>query len=304
MKKKIILASAFFVMAMAFVLILSADVDAKVKLSSKKKTIYTGQTTTVKLKGTKKKATWTVSNSNIMIVKEKKKSARIKGMWKGTSYLKAKVGKKIYRCKVKVLDKKTTQTTDTTVPTADKVSYDSYVSNDGIIGVFKNNNKCTVSMTAKLVYYKNGVMLDTSSAYNYAFESGKTCALRFSPPYDADYDTVIYDSYDINISVEKGSENLICGVDGIATYDNVGSDKVVVSVQNNSGRKLSTIMVVVVFYNSSNVAIGYRYHYADCSLSGSIDYLTFDFPYDSNYDTITPSSYRIFVNEAYSYSWE
>mgnify|MGYP007084611847 FL=1 len=35
--------------------------------------------------------------------------------------------------------------------------------------------------------------------------------------------------------------------------------------------------------------------------AGDVDYISFDFPYDSNYDDIIPSSYKIYVD--YAYTW-
>ena len=68
---------------------------------------------------------------------------------------------------------------------------------------------------------------------------------------------------------------------------------------NNSGNDFEFIKIAVVFYDESGNAIGYQYSYANCLTDGSVDYLSFDYPYDREYETIYPSSYKLYVNEAY-----
>ena len=63
------------------------------------------------------------------------------------------------------------------------------------------------------------------------------------------------------------------------------------------------VKIAVVFYDAENNAVGYDYTYADCLKDGSVDYISFDYPYDSDYETIYPSNYKIYVNEAYSSTW-
>ncbi len=83
----------------------SANAAGKTKLNTTKKTINIGDSCTVKLLNNKKKVKWSVSNKTIRIVSKSNKQAKIKGVKKGTSYLKAKVGSKTYKCKVTVKSK-------------------------------------------------------------------------------------------------------------------------------------------------------------------------------------------------------
>lgn len=50
----------------------------------------------------KKKVKWKASNKCIKIIKKNKKKAKIKGIKKGTAYLRAIVGKKVCKCRIKV----------------------------------------------------------------------------------------------------------------------------------------------------------------------------------------------------------
>ncbi|MBR2188171.1 MAG: serpin family protein [Eubacterium sp.] len=79
----------------------------KVSLSKKKMTLKTGKTKTLKVKGAGKTVKWTVSGKKLVTIKKKSgkygQTAVIKaGKKTGTCYVRAKVGKKTYKCKVVV----------------------------------------------------------------------------------------------------------------------------------------------------------------------------------------------------------
>lgn len=273
----------------------NAQAAAKTKLNVTKKTIYVGDSYTVKLLNNTKKVKWSTSNKNIKMVSKNNKQAKIKGVKKGTSYLSAKVGKKTYKCKVTIKTKSKKKTIQ-------GIEYELQDTGKGVVAILKNKNKYHVSLTAKIAYYRNGKMIGTASDRNYAFEKGRTCALFFHAPYNSNYQDVEYDDYKISIQVEKRT-NLVYGASKIKVSSNFGVDNVSVAVKNNSGKNLEYIIIACVFYDSQGNAIGYEYHYADCKKKGSTDYLTFDFPYDENYDTIYPKKYKIYVNNAYIYTW-
>lgn len=84
----------------------STPVEAA-KLSKTSLTLVKGKTYTLKLKGTKKKATWKTKNKKIAKLSNKKKSSvKIKAVKAGKTTITAKVGKKTYKCKVTVVNKK------------------------------------------------------------------------------------------------------------------------------------------------------------------------------------------------------
>lgn len=266
---------------------------ASVKLNKSALSLNVGQSSTLKVSGTKSKVTWSSSNKSIATVSSK---GKVTAKQAGSATIKAKVGKKTLKCKVTV--KERFSATEATK----KISVTLQDTGNGVVAILKNNNKVTVSLVAKLVYYSNGKMIDTASDSNYAFESGAECALFFHAPYDNDYNNVAYDDYKITLTVEKGT-NLICGQDGIDVESDFGADNVMAEVSNNSGKNFEFIIISVVFYDANDNAIGYEYSFAQCLTDGSVDYLTFDFPYDSNYDTIYPNSYKVYVNNAYTYTW-
>lgn len=87
----------------------------------------------------------------------------------------------------------------------------------------------------------------------------------------------------------------------ISIKKNRGADNITIKATNKSKYDLDTIQIAIVFYDKAGNAIGYDYNYADCESKKSSDYLSFDYPYDENYDTVYPASYKVYVNHAYKY---
>ena len=152
-----------------------------------------------------------------------------------------------------------------------------------------------------MAYYSNGKMIDTASDSNYVFESGEECALFFYAPYDSDYNNISYDDYKITLSIEKANYASY-DASGIDIDSNIGADNVSAEVKNNSGKNLEFIKIAIVFYDSNGNAVGYDTKYAECQVNGSVDYMSFDFPYDDDYEIIFPSSYKIYVNTAHDWN--
>ena len=94
------------------VIVPGTTVFAKVRLSKTRVTIETGRKVTLKVKGTKKKVSWSVSGKKLVTITtkgKKRQTAVIKaGKKSGTCYVTAKVGKKKLRCKITVKKKAST----------------------------------------------------------------------------------------------------------------------------------------------------------------------------------------------------
>jgi hypothetical protein len=150
-----------------------------------------------------------------------------------------------------------------------------------------------VEIYATLAYYLDGKMVDTAKDYCYGVESGRECALFFYKP-----DASNYDNYKIALQVKEVTGTK-CQANKISIDSNMSVDNLSVQVTNNSNVNLPIIIIAVVFYDSAGNAISYDYTSAECSAAGSIDYLSFDFPHDENYDTITPNTYKLFINCAH-----
>lgn len=79
--------------------VLPVQASAKVRLSKTSLTLTAGDTGTLKLKGTKKKPKWSSSKKSVAQVN---KSGVVTAQRKGTAVITAALGKKKYKCKVKV----------------------------------------------------------------------------------------------------------------------------------------------------------------------------------------------------------
>lgn len=284
-----------FVLLLLIFIIPTGTAKAAVKLNTANAEIKVGETLLLKVTGTKKKVKWSSSNKQVATVTKK---GKVTAKQVGSATITAKVAKKTFRCYV------TVESNFSASEATEKISCTLQDTGKGVVAILKNNNEITVKISAKMAYYSGGIMIGTRSDDNYAFESGEECALFFYAPHDADYHDVEYDDYKITLSVEEGGSSLVCDSNGIEVTEDFGTDNISAEIKNNSGKTLNSVLVSCVFYDSSNNAIGYDNHYAECKTDGSIDFITFNFPHDENYKTIYPSDYKIYVNSAYSYDWE
>lgn len=183
------------------------------------------------------------------------------------------------------------------------ISYTAYDTGSGVVLILKNTKKYVQNVSVKVVYY-NGKkkMIGTSSDSNYALEGKKKCAMYLNAPHDKNYRDLEYDSFKININAEK-EQNVISRVSKISVSSDEGEENVTVKVKNKSKEELFSVQIAIVWYDEKGDAIGHDYKHAECTKPKSTDYLTFDYPYDSDYETIYPDSYKIFVNDAYTYTW-
>ncbi len=88
------------------------------RLQKKSVRVEKGKSVTVKVKGSKKKAKWSVKSGkkNVRLVSKKKASVKIQGKRKGTAKVQCKLGKKKLICKVTVTERQ--KKSETTEPSA------------------------------------------------------------------------------------------------------------------------------------------------------------------------------------------
>ena len=89
----------YMFLLMVMLLAIPTQASAAVKISKKSVTLIKGQTTTLKITGTKNKVTWSSSKKNVATVSTK---GKITAKAKGTATITASIGKKKYTCKIKV----------------------------------------------------------------------------------------------------------------------------------------------------------------------------------------------------------
>ena len=186
--------------------------------------------------------------------------------------------------------------------TQSNISYNSYKIRNGVLCILKNNNSYPLNVEGQAVYYRAGAMIGTNSDYNYCLEPGREAVMFFLAPYDSDYNYMDYDSYRINFKANVGT-NLVYGASSISVKSNWGTDNVTAEFKNESSTDFKHINATAVFYDIMGNVVGYDNSYVDCEKGGSIDYVSFDFPYDDEFNTIIPASYKIYVNSTYIYTW-
>ena len=131
----------------------SVDAKTKVKISNTRITLTVGQSKTLKVKGTKKKPKWSSSKKSVATVSKKGKVVAKKA---GSATITAKIGKKKYKCKVTVKNKKKQQNTNTVKPSTPtqnqeiklnnikiKNAKDIYLEEERQLGIEKNPSNAT-----------------------------------------------------------------------------------------------------------------------------------------------------------------
>ncbi len=267
---------------------------ATIKLNKTSLTLYEGNTYTLKLTGTTKTVKWSTSNKTVATVTSKGKITAVKA---GKATITASVSTKKYTCKLTVKESFNAK------KAIDSIDADVQDLGTGLVATLKNNYSFNFQMTATAVFYdSDGKMLGKSTADNYYFEKGRSCALYFYGPYDSNYSPVEYDSYKISYSVDAVSEYITSNVSDIKTNSNIGADNVMVEATNSGDKESEYTCVSIVFYKG-DVVVGYDYTYVDVSSPGSTNYADFSFPYDSDYNTIQIDNYKVYVNYSYNYTW-
>lgn len=251
---------------------------SNLKLNATDITITENITKKLKVFGTKAKVKWTSNNKKIATVST---DGAVKGIKKGTTYINAKVGKKTLKCKVTVKEKE--------IPLSNqKISYELKDTGKGVVAIMTNNNAKPVRIEAKMVFFKAGKMVGTSSdSCSYLAPNQTTVAHFYS--YDMQSE---YDDYKLNVSVEKPFSE---GTNKIKIVSDKTDSNVTAEVTNNSGKQLDFVRVGIIWYDQNDNAIDFEYQYANCKNVDSTDYITFSFPYDENYETIIPANYKIYL---------
>lgn len=136
-----------------------------------KKTINVGNTCTIKLLNNSKSVKWSTTNKKIKITKKSKKSATIKGVKNGTSYLKAKVGKKTYKCKITILKKPQLDKTNLSLKTGNVVTV-KILNAKGTVKWSKSDNKIKIEKSTNS--YAKIKAVNSGTTYLQAKYLGKT----------------------------------------------------------------------------------------------------------------------------------
>ena len=187
MNRRMKIWSFFIILALILPTFTNSISCAKVKIVPSKKTVYVGKKIKIKITGTKKRVKWSVSNKKLKITKRKNKYVYVKGVKAGYSYVKAKVGGKTHKTKVKIM--KITEVKDDIDTTGTSSVYsDENISID-FDGIYKSSSKnmYEICFTIENYSYKvlcvqmintsiDGIMIEP--AFSVTISPGKTAICK------------------------------------------------------------------------------------------------------------------------------
>ena len=284
MKKNILKALS---VAMTLCLMLTlAPMDAsaaKIKLNKKKATIKVGATLKLKVKGTKKKATWKSSNKKVATVK----AGKVTGKKAGTVTITAKVAKKTLKCVVTVAGKKADNNTPNTpdtpnnsnnsnnppVPTADNslkanlaIEVISDPSASRASGIITNNNAFPIDLELKMEFLSGGKVVNTVE-YEEKIKGLEASAVAY---------VQCYNLKDGNYGPKFDSCRIVITKAAKSTYDASqlhakeidvskieGGLSIKVTAVNNSAKDIKEALIVLVGYDAEGKLIGMNWNKAE-----------------------------------------
>ena len=173
------------------------------------------------------------------------------------------------------------------------------VGKDGrLVVIAKNNNKVAVEMEIEVEFYDaNGKIVGSDTEYYFAVDPNREVAGQM-------YDTPEkFDNYKIYVDAKKAEESYTTYFDQIEVVHNNNGEEIIVQVKNNSKDVIDEMDVSVVYYQGDK-AVGIDYDMESEIKSGRSANFTFYYPEDQNYNEVKFDSYKVFVNEAYTFAWD
>ena len=319
------------------------EAQAKVKISKTSVTLIKGQTSQLKITGTKKKVSWSTSSKKVATVTSK---GQVTAKTKGAAKITAKVSGKKYTCKVKVETPKLSKTklslykgktaTLKLSGTSQKVKWSStnqYVATvtskgkvkalnvgSSIIYATVNNKKysCFLTVKSKPVVLQN-FTIDKGSLELKIGEKAKIKASGASGTVNWSSTNTSVATVDSNGNVTAKSIGItsimatckngsaICIVQVISdfdaqkaviqiTYTTYRTDQGVIVIIKNNYKYSVRLTVDCLYYASSGLMVGKSSDSCYLLEKGRECALMCYNPYDSNYEDVDYSSYKINLN--------
>jgi hypothetical protein len=218
-------------------------------------TLTEGNTTTLKITGTKKKITWSSSKKSVATVSSKGKVIAKK---KGTATITAKVGKKKYTCKVMVKEK------TATTPSNPQDAILSKITKKYTVGKYYGSNWKNVV----ICQYKNNSGYDLIFNVTAKFGNTKKCNATSANWYDdiyfangselALFYNLDYKYYDFEYTVKKATQYTKDLYSKITLETNVSSQGDVNYVfANNATDSLVALECLTVYFDSNGNVIDF-----------------------------------------------
>ena len=158
-----------------------------------------------------------------------------------------------------------------------------------------NNNSVPVDMSIEVEFYDaNGVIVGSDDDALQAVGAGAEVAVEMWSTPNA------FDNYKIYVDVEQ--TNNTSYHDKVEVTHNDNGKDIIVQVKNNSEDEISYVSVSVVYYQGETV-VGIDDDLESGVKPGRAANFTLSYPTNKNYDKVRYDTYKVFVNEAYSYTW-
>lgn len=162
-----------------------------------------------------------------------------------------------------------------------------------LIVYITNDEKTTVDVDVEVEFYDaDGKIVGTDEFYLNGIKSGTTTA---SEAYNSTDD---WESYKVYADAEETIYTSY--LSEVSETHNDNKEEIIVQVSNDSEDEINTISASVVFYKGDEV-VGISEDSDFDIKSGRTANLTFYYPYDKNYDDLDFDTYKVYINEAYTY---
>ena len=171
-----------------------------------------------------------------------------------------------------------------------------YVAKNGrLIVIAGNNNTIAVDMEIEVEFYdKDGTIVGSDRKSLDAVGAKTEIAIEmYSTPSN-------WDNYKIYIDVEQ--TNRITYYDKVEIKHSNANKQISVQVTNNSSDIIDEISIAVVFYQGEEV-VGLEDNFEIDIKPGRSANFNISYPHDKGYNKIGFDSYKVFLNEVYSYNW-
>jgi hypothetical protein len=164
----------------------------------------------------------------------------------------------------------------------------------GVLAIYKNKNKSTISLTAKMVFKDGGdKTLSSEKQTNLCLAGKSTAAFYFQAPKDSYGNTLNYSGYKGSFSVAKSKYTSYSKKISVDSTLEVIEGKF--AAVNLSKKTLSNIHATIVFYDSNSNIVACTTKSLNCFNKNAIDQFSISYAGES----YQPSKVKVYIDWAY-----
>lgn len=262
------------------------EAQAAAKISAKSKTLFIGESFTLKVTGAKN-IKW---SSNKKVVASVSKKGKVTAKAAGVAKITAKYGKKKLTCTVTVRNRRKFDPADyQSYELATQIESRLDRTKYGMVAEFKNISRSTLTFNVTIIYYKNGKQVDSDTSTALTLTKGMQTVLLFKCPDDYD---------DCNLIYSKAAAYVNESVLGKVSVNNFtvsGNDSVTAEVKNRSNSEISHASIALVIYDNAGNPVYCQVQNAQKIPAGATVKVTYDALWYVDNATIAAKNYSFFV---------